>query len=67
MKKGFYFYKASNCYYLESIDTGSFFSLGESEFILFQNSNAEIIKVLIEKSNIKIEKFRYFFYYDISE
>lgn len=49
MKKGFYFYKASNCYYLESIDTGSFFSLGESEFILFQNSNAEIIKVLIEK------------------
>ena len=56
MKKGFYYYKTSNCYYLESIDTGSFFSLGEKEFISFQNSNVEIIEILTEKEVISKPK-----------
>ena len=56
MKKGFYYYKTSDCYFLESIDTGSFFSLGKNEFTLFQNNNDEIIDVLIKNKVISKHK-----------
>lgn len=53
MKKAFYLLKNEENYFLESIDTGSIFSLGKKELDLLKQENKEIVELLQENKIIK--------------